>query len=362
MKLIAKAKPVKIRIKSGGEEHTSLSSLKRNFNISDILPLLDGRLERWLYQQEENELADELKKTPIREVHSWQEIMDFITIFFPEYIRNNSLKNLIQLIEQWSTSRTYKQNNNHLVNYLVGLDIENAKLVYKHKDTWKVSAINWLEIFQHYIEKNKNEDAEAMYIYGKMLLEENTYNGRNNKSIGYDYIDKSARKGWEDAVNYLKRTNKDINNTQQTYSSPLQEINVDRIRKPILDEWRNTYKNYDKLPPNPGEFMNNTERAIWQFIIDCNGIYKHLRYGDYLSKAKELYNIAMSSSFSQFLSLYWRYVLGICGDTNYLQGLNDDVAKAIKGHSNNIHNRPFSNLKEKLEFVIDKLLTDLCHE
>ena len=117
-----------------------------------------------------------------------------------------------------------------------------------------------------------------------------------------------------------------------------------------------------EIPPNPGEFMNNTERAVWQFIIDCNGIYKHRRYRDYLSKAKELYNIAMSSSFSQFLSLYWRYVLGICGDTNYLQGLNDDVAEAIKDHSNNIHNRPFSNLKEKLEFVIDKLLTDLCHE
>lgn len=57
MKLIAKAKPVKIRIKSGGEEYTSLDSLKRNFNISDIQPLLDGRLVRWLKQQGENELA-----------------------------------------------------------------------------------------------------------------------------------------------------------------------------------------------------------------------------------------------------------------------------------------------------------------
>lgn len=46
MKLISKAKPVKIRIKSGGEEHSSLDSLKRNFNISDIQPLLDGRLVR----------------------------------------------------------------------------------------------------------------------------------------------------------------------------------------------------------------------------------------------------------------------------------------------------------------------------
>lgn len=86
MKLIAKAKPVKIRIKSGGEEHTSLDSLKKNFNISDIIPLLDGRLERWLYQQEEHELADMLKTTPIPDLNSWQGIMDFITIFFSDYI------------------------------------------------------------------------------------------------------------------------------------------------------------------------------------------------------------------------------------------------------------------------------------
>lgn len=51
MKIIAKAKPVKIRIKSGGEEHSSLESLKRNFSFKDIEPLLDGRLSRWLKQQ-----------------------------------------------------------------------------------------------------------------------------------------------------------------------------------------------------------------------------------------------------------------------------------------------------------------------
>lgn len=58
MKLIPKAKPVKIRIKSGGEEHSSLDSLLHNFNVSDIEPLLDGRLVRWLKQQGENELAE----------------------------------------------------------------------------------------------------------------------------------------------------------------------------------------------------------------------------------------------------------------------------------------------------------------
>lgn len=359
MKLIAKAKPVKIRIKSGGEEHTSLDSLKRNFNISDIVPLLDGRLERWLYQQEENELADVLKTIPIQNLSSWQGIMNFITIFFPDYMEKNSLKDLKELIEQWSASSTYKKNTNYLLNYLARLDIENAKFVYKHKDEWKLSDINWVELFQHYIEENKNEDAEAMYIYGKMILEEHSYNGINNKSIGYDYIDKATRKEWKDAFIYIEQKNKNINNAKQTNSNQLQEKRVDNIRKSTIISWRNQYKDCIKLPINPGNFENETEIAVWQFIRNCDEIYKFRRYGDCLSKAKEMYQKANNTPNSQFLSLYWRYVLGICGDTQYLRGLTDDVTDSIKLNRRDIHNFAFKTLKEKLDFVIDKLLNDL---
>lgn len=359
MKLIAKAKPVKIRIKSGGEEHTSLDSLMRNFNISDILPLLDGRLVRWLKQQGENELADALKTTPIPDLISWQGIMDFITIFFSDYMGKNSLKDLKELIEQWSTSGTYKKNNDYLLNYLAGLDIENAKFVYKHKDEWKLSDINWFELFQHYIEENKNEDAEAMYIYGKMILEENSYYGRNNKSIGYGYIDKAARKGWKDAFIYLEPKTKNINNTKQTYSNQLQEKNVDKIRKSTIISWRIQYEDYIKLPANPGNFENETEKAVWQFIRNCDEIYKYRRYGDCLSKAKKMYQMENNTPYSQFLSLYWRYVLAICGDTQYLQGLSDDVANSIITGRSDKHYFAFKTFKEKLDFVIDKLLNDL---
>lgn len=359
MKLIAKAKPVKIRIKSGGEEHTSLDSLKKNFNISDILPLLDGRLERWLYQQEEHELADMLKTTPIPDLNSWQGIMDFITIFFSDYIGKNSLKDLKELIEQWSTSSTYNKNNDYLLSYLAGLDIENAKFVYKHKDEWKLSDINWLELFQYYIEENKNEDAEAMYIYGKMILEENSCYRRNNKSIGYSYIDKAARKGWKNAFIYLEPKNKNINNTKQTYSNQLQEKNVDKIRKSTIISWRIQYEDYIKLPANPGNFENETEKAVWKFIRDCDEIYKCHRNGNCLSKAKKMYQIANDAPYSQFLSLYWRYVLGICGDTQYLQGLSDDVANSIITGKCDTHCFAFKTFKEKLDFVIDKLLNDL---
>jgi len=58
MRIIAKAKPIRIRIKSGGEEHFSLDSLRQNLNVQDLWPLIkDNRLSRWLRQLGETELA-----------------------------------------------------------------------------------------------------------------------------------------------------------------------------------------------------------------------------------------------------------------------------------------------------------------
>lgn len=58
MKLEPIAKPIKIRIMIGGNEYSDLESVKRDFSIKDLFPLFkDGRLERWLKQIGENELA-----------------------------------------------------------------------------------------------------------------------------------------------------------------------------------------------------------------------------------------------------------------------------------------------------------------
>lgn len=61
MKLEPNAKPVRIRIKSGGEEHSTLESLKRNFSVDDLKPAVeDNRLSRWLKQQGQNDLANQV--------------------------------------------------------------------------------------------------------------------------------------------------------------------------------------------------------------------------------------------------------------------------------------------------------------
>ena len=62
MKLIPKAKPVRIRVSSGGREHSTLHSLLDSFRIDDIRPLLkNGVIFKWLEQIGENRLRDRLR-------------------------------------------------------------------------------------------------------------------------------------------------------------------------------------------------------------------------------------------------------------------------------------------------------------
>ena len=57
MKLIPKAKPIKIRISSGGKEHSTLQSLLECFRVGDVRPLLEnGVMLKWLNQIGESKL------------------------------------------------------------------------------------------------------------------------------------------------------------------------------------------------------------------------------------------------------------------------------------------------------------------
>lgn len=84
MKLEPKAKPVRIRIKSGGEEHSTLESLKMNFSVDDLKPAVeDRRLSRWLKQQGQNELAEGvLRYQGKMKSLSGNDYLGFIKLFF----------------------------------------------------------------------------------------------------------------------------------------------------------------------------------------------------------------------------------------------------------------------------------------
>ena len=62
MKLIPKAKPVRIRISSGGKEHSTLQSLLECFRVGDVRPLLEnGVMLKWLNQIGESKLYVKIK-------------------------------------------------------------------------------------------------------------------------------------------------------------------------------------------------------------------------------------------------------------------------------------------------------------
>lgn len=84
MKLEPIAKPVRIRIMSGGEEHSSLESLKKNFSVRDLSDAVeDKRLSRWLKQQNQNEMAEGVLRYQGRmKSLSNHDYFDFIKLFF----------------------------------------------------------------------------------------------------------------------------------------------------------------------------------------------------------------------------------------------------------------------------------------
>lgn len=59
MKLTPTAKPIRFRISSGGEEHSSIESLRNNYSITDVHKLVnDGRLYEWLSKVGETKAAE----------------------------------------------------------------------------------------------------------------------------------------------------------------------------------------------------------------------------------------------------------------------------------------------------------------
>lgn len=84
MKLIPKAKPIRIRISSGGKEHSTLESLMDCFRIGDVRPLMEnGMMLKWLNQIGESKLCAKIKSMSenLNDARKWSN-SDIISIFF----------------------------------------------------------------------------------------------------------------------------------------------------------------------------------------------------------------------------------------------------------------------------------------
>ena len=105
MKLIPCARPVRIRISSGGMEHSTLDSFKAHFEVSSVMPMIkDGRLVRWLKQCGETEMARNVQSVDVNNEAA------ILKIFFPEL---DTCKSKIDLV-----TKLYLMGQKHDATYL----------------------------------------------------------------------------------------------------------------------------------------------------------------------------------------------------------------------------------------------------
>ena len=154
MKLEPKAKPVRIRIKSGGEEHFSLDSLKRNFSVQDLWEAVRGKsLSRWLRQQNENELADNVDAYREIEKPTIEEYVGFSNMFY----KDNAFGDVNSLIDYYQSKGLQKNLQYVLLYVFDSLDYEKGKTWFHTFRRMKRNE-EWAGFFEHRLDALNDMD------------------------------------------------------------------------------------------------------------------------------------------------------------------------------------------------------------
>ncbi len=113
MRLEPYAKPVRIRIKSGGEEHSTLESLKKNFRFKDIFPLMEPKSSffSWIKQQSgTTELLERMEKykpsTDDVEKVTEKDVVNLFSVFFVNLYQKDDLKSIVTKLKDGNYDKT----------------------------------------------------------------------------------------------------------------------------------------------------------------------------------------------------------------------------------------------------------------
>ncbi len=111
MKLIPKAKAVRIRIVSGGIEHSTVESLKRAFNYCDLLKIDGAMFKRWLRQDNlYSELASAFENDNGKSVENRAERGLVLARALFKNDADRPIENWDDLVSVWSENEKYYSN------------------------------------------------------------------------------------------------------------------------------------------------------------------------------------------------------------------------------------------------------------
>lgn len=202
MRIIAKAKPIRIRIKSGGEEHSSLDSLRQNLCVQDLWPLVkDKRLSRWLRQLGEVELAHDIDALSESQL-DFPTYFKVLVIFLKDDLVGHHVTELYTLFSFWhDCEKRNSKNYDSLRKYLLS-QYEGAKFIFKQYAE-EFSDGEWWDVFCKY---ENEEDPEFLFEQGKLAFEGFT-NFDKDLVRGKKLIEKAAELHYQKAVDFVANSN-----------------------------------------------------------------------------------------------------------------------------------------------------------
>ena len=287
MKLEPIAKPIRIRIKLGNNEFSSLDSLKNNFSIEELFPLfLDGRLERWLVQIGEQLIASKVKDMSAKcKEGGMRDYVMFLSLFFEEV--RESLVGFDTETKEWS-----------LEAFLKTINIDALKVIYTY--TNHINSINWKVIIDSILSRDNIkkyfEDRLLHEIYSDSgewgLKFANLLSSEEDLIISFRFLESEIRKHPEyenTLVDFFYATkNNGFDWTEsikrESLTTILQWYSNFSFRKNCKLDWQNivrphlTIENIKELYKSSdfSEIFKNSWGNEFASLVKCENDYKEL--------------------------------------------------------------------------------------
>ncbi len=231
MKLEPKAKPIRIRIKLGNSEYSSLDSLKSNFSTKELYPLFkDGRLERWLEQIGEKKFAlriGELSKQCGDE--NMKDYIQFLSLFFDEVKESLS---------------AYKSKEWSLYDYLSSTPLDTINFIYAQT----MELIDWGEEFADLVTD------EETYKYLFTYIDKFSRNNLQSEMYGVICLDTiifygiCSKKGYQFASAFKDKLSIDyIADIYQNDCFQIPNIDWGKIFADCVKDWATDREKIEKI-------------------------------------------------------------------------------------------------------------------
>lgn len=216
MKLEPKAKPIKIRIMMGGEEHSTLEGVKRYFSLNELMPLIeDGRFERWLNQIGERDKAEMIleKKCNWTNTISENVVKEILCVLFEQEC---SSKTLFDIAKSWETDSSFVKVAKDVLRFLSKSNFEAAKYYYlkdeNSDELWQelfsnVSKLSVLEeLYQDERTREVFKDKQWGSKFATFVENESSFDqilqwiqNENDANLKNQFLERCADKGIENA-------------------------------------------------------------------------------------------------------------------------------------------------------------------